>query len=78
MKPLVDGIKPPKMPKKKKEGLVSWIKSIAGIETEEKKKPAKTKKILGENRNKKKPLNKKSSNTKETSTKKTKFQEYSR
>ena len=44
MKPLVDGIKPPKMPKKKKEGLVSWIKSIAGLETEEKKKPTKTKK----------------------------------
>ena len=44
MKPLVDGIKPPKMPKKKKEGLVSWIKSIAGLETDEKKKPTKTKK----------------------------------
>jgi ribonuclease E len=38
MKPLVDGIKPPKMPKKKKEGLVGWIKSIAGIEKEEKPK----------------------------------------
>ena len=65
MKPLVDGIKPPKMPKKKKEGLVSWIKSIAGIETEEKKKPAKTKKNTRRKpQQKKKPLNKKSSNTK--------------
>ena len=36
MKPVVDGIKPPKMPKKKKEGLVSWIKSIAGIDSEDK------------------------------------------
>jgi ribonuclease E len=50
MKPLVDGIKPPKMPKKKKEGLVGWIKSIAGIDKEEKpkKKPTRSK-----NRNKK-------------------------
>ena len=39
MKPLVDRIKPPKMPKKKKEGLVGWIKSIAGIDKEEKPKP---------------------------------------
>ena len=38
MKPVVDGIKPPKMPKKKKEGLVSWIKSIAGIDSEDKPK----------------------------------------
>ncbi|MDC1149650.1 Rne/Rng family ribonuclease [Gammaproteobacteria bacterium] len=38
MKPMVDGIKPPKMPKKKKEGLVGWIKSIAGIDKEEKPK----------------------------------------
>ena len=28
MKPVVDGIKPPKMPKKKKDGLVKWLKSI--------------------------------------------------
>ena len=42
MKPVVDGIKPPKMPKKKKDGLVKWLKSITGIETEQpvvKKKP---------------------------------------
>ena len=38
MKPLVDGIKPPKMPKKKKEGLVGWIKSITGIDKDEKPK----------------------------------------
>ena len=38
MKPVVDGIKPPKMPKKKKDGLVSWIKSIAGIDNEVKPK----------------------------------------
>ena len=38
MKPVVDGIQPPKMPKKKKDGLVSWIKSIAGIDTEDKPK----------------------------------------
>ena len=42
MKPLVDGIKPPKMPKTKKAGLMKWLKSITGIESEEpkaKKKP---------------------------------------
>ena len=41
-KPLVGSINPPKMPKKKQEGIISWIKSITGIETQEeevKKKP---------------------------------------
>jgi len=52
MKPLVDGIKPPKMPKKKKEGLVGWIKSIAGIDKEEKPKK-KTTRSNNQNRNKK-------------------------
>ena len=52
MKPLVDGIKPPKMPKKKKEGLVGWIKSIAGIDKEEKTKK-KTTRSNNQNRNKK-------------------------
>ncbi|MDA8861695.1 Rne/Rng family ribonuclease [Gammaproteobacteria bacterium] len=52
MKPLVDGIKPPKMPKKKKEGLVGWIKSIAGIDKEEKPKK-KTTRSTNQNRNKK-------------------------
>ena len=35
MKPLVDGIKPPKMPKTRKAGLMKWLKSITGIETDE-------------------------------------------
>ena len=42
MKPLVDGVNPPKMPKTKKAGLMKWLKSVTGIETEEiknKKKP---------------------------------------
>ena len=52
MKPLVDGIKPPKMPKKKKEGLVGWIKSIAGIDKEEKPKK-KTTRSNNQNWNKK-------------------------
>ena len=52
MKPLVDGIKPPKMPKKKKDGLVGWIKSIAGIDQEEKPKK-KTTRSNNQNRNRK-------------------------
>ena len=51
MKPLVDRIKPPKMPKKKKEGLVGWIKSIAGIDKEEKPKPKPKPKKSNHNRN---------------------------
>ena len=54
MKPVVDGIKPPKMPKKKKDGLVSWIKSIAGIDTEDKPK-AKVKPKRGKQSRKRKP-----------------------
>ena len=54
MKPLVDGIKPPKMPKKKKEGLVGWIKSIAGIDSEEKPK---TKARQNNQNRKRKPRN---------------------
>ena len=42
MKPLVRGVKPPKMPKKNKAGLINWLKSITGIEDEPKnKKPIK-------------------------------------
>ena len=44
MKPLVEGVKPPKMPKSRKSGLIKWLKSITGIEVEEnkqKKKPRK-------------------------------------
>ncbi len=54
MKPVVDGIKPPKMPKKKKDGLVSWIKSITGIDTKDKPK-AKPKPKRGNQNRKRKP-----------------------
>ncbi len=37
LKPLVDGVKPPKMPKKRKDGIVKWLKTITGIEVEESK-----------------------------------------
>ena len=37
MKPLVDGVKPPKMPKKRKDGIVKWLKTITGIEVEKSK-----------------------------------------
>ena len=40
-KPLVNGVKPPKMPKKKKDGIVKWLKSITGIESEETAKASK-------------------------------------
>jgi len=56
MKPVVDGIKPPKMPKKKKDGLVSWIKSIAGIDNEVKPKASPKPKRVSQNR-KRKPTN---------------------
>ena len=56
MKPVVDGIKPPKMPKKKKDGLVSWIKSIAGFDNEVKPK-ASTKPKRGSQNRKRKPAN---------------------
>ena len=54
MKPVVDGIKPPKMPKKKKDGLMSWIKSIAGIDADDKPK-AKTKPKRSNQNRKRKP-----------------------
>ena len=37
MKPLVSGVKPPKMPKRKQEGLIKWLKSFAGISEDNKK-----------------------------------------
>ena len=37
MKPLVSGVKPPKMPKRKQEGLIKWLKSFAGINEDDKK-----------------------------------------
>jgi ribonuclease E len=38
-KPLVNGVKPPKMPKKKKDGLIKWLKSFTGISEDTVKKP---------------------------------------
>ena len=46
MKPLVSGVKPPKMPKRKQEGLIKWLKSFAGINEDDKKV---TKKIVKKN-----------------------------
>ena len=57
MKPLVDGIKPPKMPKKNKAGLIKWLKSITGIDTDvskAKNKTVKRRKKTGQIKNKKK------------------------
>jgi ribonuclease E len=60
VKPLVDGVKPPKMPKRRKAGIVKWLKTITGIEVEEKtskKKPIKR-------RPRRKPQNKQKNNSK--------------
>ena len=58
MKPIVDGVTPPKMPKRNKAGLIKWLKSITGIETEEskpkKKTLNKTRKKFGQPKNNKK------------------------
>ena len=82
MKPLVDGVKPPKMPKSRKSGLMKWLKSITGVEVEEtkkKKRPQRKYKRknnaqLGKsNKNfKNKPNNKVNKNNKASSTNKTK------
>ena len=37
MKPLVSGVKPPKMPKRKQDGLMKWLMTLTGISQEEKK-----------------------------------------
>ncbi len=61
MKPLVDGVKPPKMPKTKKASLMKWLKSITGLEVEEvkqKKKPRRLNKRTNNINNRKKPTNK--------------------
>jgi ribonuclease E len=42
MKPLVGGVKPPKMPKRKQDGLIKWLKSFAGISVENNVKPKKS------------------------------------
>jgi ribonuclease E len=82
MKPLVEGVKPPKMPKSRKSGLMKWLKSITGIEVEEtKKKKSPQRKYRRKNntqRNKSnknfknKPNNKVNNNNKASSTNKTK------
>ncbi len=53
-KPMVRGVKPPKMPKKKKEGLMTWLRSITGIQIEEpdNKKKTKTRKKFQNNKKK--------------------------
>ena len=58
VKPLVDGVKPPKMPKRNKASLIKWLKSITGIDNEvpkPKKKPInRTKKRNTQTKNNKK------------------------
>ena len=60
VKPLVDGVKPPKMPKRRKAGIVKWLKTITGIEVEE--KTSKKKSI--KRRPRRKPQNKQKNNSK--------------
>ena len=82
MKPLVDGVKPPKMPKSRKSGLMKWLKSITGIEVEETKKKKRPQRKYRRKNNaqrgksnknfKKKPNNKENKNNKASSTNKTK------
>ena len=58
-KPLVNGVKPPKMPKKKKDGIVKWLKSITGIDSEETiKTPKKPQRPYKKNKNYNKGKNK--------------------
>jgi len=58
-KPLVNGVKPPKMPKKKKDGIVKWLKSITGIDSEETiKTPKKPQRRYKNNKNYNKGKNK--------------------
>ena len=82
MKPLVDGVKPPKMPKSRKSGLMKWLKSITGIEVEETKKKKRPQRKYRRKNNtqrgksnknfKNKPNNKINKNNKASSTNKTK------
>ena len=82
MKPLVDGVKPPKMPKTRKSGLMKWLKSITGIEVEETKKKKRPQRKYRRKNNtqrgksnknfKNKPHNKVNKNNKASSTNKTK------
>ena len=82
MKPLVEGVKPPKMPKSRKSGLMKWLKSITGIEVEETKKKKRPQRKYKRKNNaqrgksnknfKNKPNNKVNKNNKASSTNKTK------
>ena len=82
MKPLVDGVKPPKMPKTRKSGLMKWLKSITGIEVEETKKKKRPQRKYRRKNNaqrgksnknfKNKPNNKVNKNNKASSSNKTK------
>ena len=82
MKPLVDGVKPPKMPKSRKSGLMKWLKSITGIEVEETKKKKRPQRKYRRKNNtqrgksnknfKNKPNNKVNKNNKASSSNKTK------
>ena len=62
MKPLVRGVKPPKMPKKKQDGLIKWLKSFAGMSDDEDKKNKKPYKK--QHRKNNKPKNKTNSGNK--------------
>ena len=64
MKPLVDGVKPPKMPKKRKDGIVKWLKTITGIEVEESKPKTKPNKKFKRKNYKNKPSSNKKFNKK--------------
>ena len=82
MKPLVEGVKPPKMPKSRKSGLIKWLKSFTGIEVEETKKKKRPQRKYRRKNNaqrgksnknlKNKPNNKVNKNNKASSTNKTK------
>ena len=82
MKPLVEGVKPPKMPKSRKSGLMKWLKSITGIEVEETKKKKRPQRKYRRKNNaqrgksnknfKEKPNNKVNKNNKTSSSNKTK------
>ena len=82
MRPLVEGVKPPKMPKTRKSGLMKWLKSITGIEVEETKKKKRPQRKYRRKNNaqraksnknfKNKPNNKLNKNSKASSVNKTK------
>ena len=81
MRPLVEGVKPPKMPKTRKSGLMKWLKSVTGIEVEETKKKKRPQRKYRRKNNaqrgksnknfKNKPNNKVNKNNKASSTNKT-------